>query len=127
MRQLGSSHTSQSFRVAGRLRVNEEDGVTYLAGWPGMESRAMGWKDMGSEMSHSRHWPFSCAVRSCHMLRSMPLPGFSGSVEADAPLRWAEADDSSGGEASSGVRWVTFTNCGITLMALAAPTQVASV
>lgn len=60
------------------------------------------------------------------MLLSMPLPSFSRSLLVDAPLP-GEADGSSGGEALSGARWDTLTNCGITLMALAAPAQLTSV
>ena len=100
--------------------------VAYLAEWPGTASLAMGWKDMGSEMSHSRHCPFSCAVRSCHMSLSMALPDLSRFWLGGTRL-WGEARESSGGEASSRVRRMTLTNCGITLMAFAAPTGKAGV
>lgn len=76
---------------------------------------------MGSEMSQSRHCPFSCAVSSCHMSLSTAFPIFSRSLPwLPAPPRGEDTADAAGEPAALG-RCTTLTNCGITLMALAAP------
>ena len=60
------------------------------------------------------------------MSLSMPLPNCNKSLLVDA-LLLGEPSGSSGGEDPSGMQCLTLTNCGITLMAFAAPAQVVCV